>query len=108
MTLDINALITSLDTIRKKITVLEKSEKAILNQIKPVVDPDFDLLPKPEKGESYPSLFFGGDLGLARTPTVHRSISADLLLERGVSAEIVAYATKTTNSYQYRIKTKKE
>lgn len=105
--MDINSLLQSLDTIRKQIAVLEKSEKSVLNQIKPIVDPDFNSLPAPKKGESYPSLFFGGELGLARTPTVHRSISADLLLERGVSPDVINYATKTTNSFQYRIKTKK-
>ncbi len=89
-------LLASLYNVRQQKSALEKVEKAILVELKPQVDPKFDALP----GEP----IVAGGLVLTRGGGVSRSISSDLLLERGVAAEIIAYATKTTTYFQYRVK----
>ncbi len=96
-------LIESLYKVRQQKAALEKTEKALLSQLKPMVDPVFDQhldlgLPISE------SVIHAGNLDLSRVSGANRSISAELLLERGVSPEIVASATKTVTYYQYRIK----
>lgn len=89
-------LLSNLHDIRKLKADLDKAEKAALDQIRPLVDPEFDACP------DAPIVCDG--LVLTRVAGVSRSISANLLLERGVAPDVIAYSTKTTNYYQYRIK----
>ena len=77
---EIADLVANLSDIRRQKRELDKTEKELLAEIKPLVDPQFDVLPK--------------------TPIE----AGDLLLERGVAAEIISYATKTTTFYQYRVR----
>jgi len=86
-------LIVSLYDIRRQRTDLEKLEKAALAALKPLVDPKFDELPDQP--------IVAMDVYLKRTSGENRTISADLLLERGVAADIIRYATKTTSYFRY-------
>ena len=88
-------LVSSLFTVRQQKSALEKVEKSILDELKPMVDPQFD-----EKGIAC----HAGDLVLSRTTGTSRTISGDLLLERGVAPDIIADATKTTTYFQYKVK----
>lgn len=96
MTDNLPDLLKSLYDIRTQKNALDKLEKTIIAEIKPLVDPTFDALPD--------APVVGSGVELTRIAGTSRSIQADLLLERGVSPDIIAYATKTTNFYQYRIK----
>lgn len=98
-TYDLSSLIANLFDIRQRKNALEKTEDALLEQIKPLVDPRFNVLPK--------APIIAGNLALSRSEGVRRMIQADLLLERGVAPDIIAYATKTSTYYQYRIKEQK-
>ena len=96
---DLANLLRTLHTVRQQRTALEKTEKVVLAELKPLVDSKFDELPdQPVVGDG---------LALTRTSGASRTISGDLLLERGVAPDIVAYATKTTTYYQYRTKEQK-
>jgi len=86
-------LITELHNTRQQKTDLEKLEKAILESLKPLVDPKFDELP------DQPVVVAG--IFLRRTAGESRTISADLLLERGVAPDVIRYATKTTPYFRY-------
>ena len=97
---NLSDLIKSLYDIREQKNALSKSEKAILVNLKPLVDPEFDKTPDTPITE--------GDLALSRVTGTSRTISADLLLERGVSPEIVSYATKTTIYFSYKVKGTKD
>jgi len=96
MTDTLSDLLKSLYDVRDQKKALEKTEKAILADLKPLVDPMFDKLPDTPVVE--------GGIALTRIAGTSRSISADLLLERGVSPDIVNYATKTTTYFRYQVK----
>lgn len=97
MTTDnLSDLLKTLYDVRIQKNALDKTEKAILADLKPLVDPMFDALPD--------APVVDGGVVLTRTAGTSRSIQADLLLERGVSPDVVAFATKTTTFYQYRTK----
>jgi hypothetical protein len=98
-TYDLSSLVAHLYDVRQRKNDLEKTEKSILAELKPLVDPQFDET----LGESQ---VLGGFV-LSRVAGVNRTIQADLLLERGVSPEIIAYSTKTSTYFQYRIKEQK-
>jgi len=107
MTDNLSSLFQSLYVTRQQKNVLDKTEKAILAEIKPLVDPEFDHLALVEEaGPGVPIV--SSNLELFRVSGTSRSISAELLLARGVSPDIVSYATKTTTYFQYRIKEVKE
>lgn len=86
-------LIKSLYDTRKERIGLEAVEQAILTELMPLVDPKFDELP------DQPIVTVG--VKLTRVDGTSRTISADKLLERGVSPDIVQYATKTTKYHRY-------
>jgi len=90
------SLLHTLQDVRRQKSALEKVEKGVLVDLKPLVDPMFDKVPDEPVTED--------GLSLTRVAGVSRSISADLLLERGVAPDIIAFATKTTTYYQYRLK----
>jgi hypothetical protein len=99
-------LVANLHNVRKEKAVLDKVEKTILAEIKPMVDPQFDTqsdlgLPVNE------TVIHAGDLCLSRTMGTSRTIASELLLERGVAPDVIAYATKTTTYFQYRVKENK-
>jgi len=96
MTDNLSDLFRTLFDIRQQKNALDKTEKTILADLKPLVDPMFDKLPDAPVVE--------GGVVLTRIAGTSRSIQADLLLERGVDPSIVSYATKTTTYYQYRTK----
>ena len=96
MTDKLSNLLKTLFDIRTQKNALDKTEKAILADLKPLVDPMFDKLPDAPVVES--------GIVLTRIVGTSRSIQADLLLERGVSPDVIAYSTKTTTFYQYRTK----
>jgi hypothetical protein len=96
MTDNVSTLLESLHDTRKQKAELDKLEKTILAELKPVIDPVFDTSPD--------APITSGNLILARISGLSRTISADLLLERGVAPDIVSYATKTTTFFQYRVK----
>jgi len=100
MTANLSDLLRSLYDIRQQKNALDKTEKAILAGLKPLVDPKFDALPDAPIVE--------GGIVLTRTPGASRSIQADLLLERGVSPDIVRYATKETTYFRYLTKEMKK
>ena len=93
----INNMVTELYDIREKKRELEKLEKALVEAIKPLVDPMFDQLP------DAPIVAGTAELGvyLNRSARESRTISGDLLLERGVDPSVIAYATKVTKYFRY-------
>lgn len=95
MTENIDSLITNLYEVRQQKSVLEKTEKTLLAELKPLVDPTFEL-------DS--ALIRAGNLVLTRIIGASRTIQGDLLLERGVAPDVIAFATKVSPYYQYRIK----
>ena len=99
MTMDnrINNMVAELYDTRQKKSELEKLEKAILEALKPLVDPKFDELP--DEPIVAGSAEFGVYLTRAHGTTL--TIKGDLLLERGVSPDIIAYATTTTKYFRY-------
>lgn len=96
MTDNLSNLLKTLFDIRQQKNALDKTEKSILADLKPLVDPMFDKLPDAPVVES--------GIVLTRVAGTSRSIQADLLLERGVPADVVAYATRTSQFFSYRIK----
>jgi len=96
MTDNLPDLLKTLYDIRTQKRALDKTEKAVLADLKPLVDPKFDALPDAPVVED--------GIALTRTAGTSRSIQADLLLERGVSPDVVNYATKTTPYFIYRVK----
>ena len=96
---NLSELLTALYTCHQQKSALEKTEKALMAELKPLVDPEFDKLPEE------PIVYDG--IVLTRTEGTRRSISGDKLLERGVSPDIVAYATDTSTYYTYRTKEQK-
>ena len=99
MSADLSDLLKSLLDVRTQKNALDKLEKSILIDLRPLVDPMFDKLPDAPVVEN--------GVVLTRTAGTSRTISADLLLERGVSPDVVSYATKTVQFYQYRTKAAK-
>jgi len=93
---DLHGLLRALYDIRIQKAAMDKAEKQLLGELKSLVDPEFDKAPDEPIAE--------GGLVLARISGTSRVISADLLLERGVSPDVIASATKTTPYYQYRVK----
>ena len=93
---NLSNLLKTLFDIRQQKNVLDKLEKSIIADLKPLVDPMFDKLPDAPVVES--------GIVLTRIAGTSRTISADLLLERGVSPDIVAYSTKIVPYFQYRTK----
>ena len=93
---NLSNLLKSLFDIRQQKNALDKLEKSILADLKPMVDPMFDKLPDEPVVEN--------GIVLTRIAGTSRTISADLLLERGVSPDVVSYATKTVPYFQYRTK----
>jgi len=91
----LTSLIVELYDVKDQRRVLEKTEKAILEALKPLADPKFDALPDEP--------IMAGDLQFKRGARETRTISADLLLERGVAPDIIAYATKTTSYFSYTV-----
>ena len=89
----INNMITELYEARQKKAELDKLEKAILEALKPLVDPKFDALPDQP--------IVSGDIQFSRGLGVNRTIKGDLLLERGVAPDVIAYATATTKYFRY-------
>ena len=89
----INNMVAELYDIRQKKAELEKLEKAILEALKPLVDPKFDELPDEP--------IVVGEVQFRRQGSESRTIKGDLLLERGVSPDIIAYATTTTKYFRY-------
>lgn len=93
-------LVSSLYEVRQQKLALEKTEKGLLEQIKPLVDPELDRF-----AETSEKIEMGIDrFVLTRTQGTSRTIQSDLLLERGVAPDIIAFATKTTTYFQYRVK----
>ena len=100
---NLSSLFQSLFDIRQQKSVLDKTEKAILANLKPLVDPEFDRLRALEEaGPGVP--IKSNNLELFRIAGTSRTIKSGLLLERGVSPEIVNYATHTTVYFQYKVK----
>lgn len=93
-------LITSLYEARQAKGDAAKLEEAILEALKPLVDPKFDDLPDEP--------LTAGGLQLKRSSGENRTIKADLLLERGVSPDVVRYATKVTLFHRYTVSKPKE
>lgn len=91
-----DGLIHDLCQVRQQKAALDRTEKLILGTLKPMVDPKFDALPdQPVVGDGF---------ALTRIPGTTRTISAELLLERGVAPDVVNYATKTTAYFRYSVK----
>lgn len=97
-TYDLSSLIAHLYSVRQQKSDLEKTEKSLLAEIKPLVDTQFDEADIP--------LSHGGFV-MTRSVGTSRTISADLLLEQGVDADTIVRATRTSTYYQYRIKEQK-
>lgn len=89
----ITNMIAELYDTRQKRAELDKLEKAILEALKPLVDPKFDALPDQP--------IVSGNILFSRSSGESRTISGDLLLERGVSPDIIAYSTKVTKYFRY-------
>ena len=89
----IDNMITELYEARQKKAELDKLEKAILEALRPLVDPKFDALPDQP--------IVSGDIQFSRSSGVSRTIKGDLLLEHGVAPDVIAYATTTTKYFRY-------
>ncbi len=96
MTNNLSNLLKELYDTRTQKNSLDKLEKSILADLKPLVDPMFDKVPDAPVVEN--------GIVLTRIAGALRSIQADLLLERGVSPDIIDFATKVTPYFQYRTK----
>jgi len=96
MTNNLSDLLRILFDTRQQKSALEKTEKAILAELKPLVDPMFDKLPDAPVVED--------GIVLTRSDGMTRTISSDLLLERGVSPDVIHYATKETPYFKYLTK----
>lgn len=92
-------LVSQLYTLRKTKSAIEKAEKDILAQLKPLVDPDLDILSTDKTAKLTLDLY-----ELSRVPGTNRTLKADKLLERGVSPEVIDFATSTTTYYRYAVK----
>lgn len=104
---DLVGLVSALYDVRKQKSALEKVEDEILSQIKPLVDPELNKLRGVEfdVGKKEPTVsMVVGSFSLQRIPGTHRTISADLLMERGVAPDVIAYATKISLYFQYKVK----
>ena len=88
-----NELIVQLYETRKQKSDAEKLEKAILEALKPLVNPKFDKLPDQP--------IVSGEVELKRSSGSRPSISSELLLERGVAPDIIRYATKVSTYFSY-------
>ena len=82
---------------RQKMKDLETREKAIMAKFRPMVSDQIDACIEPGASEK---LTVAG-YTITRSPTTHRSISRDRLLERGVAPDIIAYATNTSESFRF-------
>ena len=89
----INNMVAELFETRQKKAELEKLEKAILEALKPLVDPKFDALPDQP--------IVSGDIRFSRSASESRTIKSELLLERGVAPDVIAYASKVTKYFRY-------
>ena len=89
----INNMVTELFETRQKKAELDKLEKAILEALKPLVDPKFDALPDQP--------IVSGDIQFSRSASESRTIKSELLLERGVAPDVIAYASKVTKYFRY-------
>ena len=85
-------LVQDIWSLRQQRKALESAEKAMVQELESVVD--FDSSSK----------FSTGILEVNRVQGANASISAEKLLERGVSPDIIDYATKRVSYFQYRIK----
>jgi len=100
----IDEIVKTLFDVRTKKAAMDKEEKALVAELKPLVDPHFDIyadLGLPVSNNKF--ILHSGDLDLSRISGTSRTLSADLLLERGVSPDIIQSATKVTSYNQYRI-----
>lgn len=91
----LTSLITELYDVKRQRREIQILEESLLNAIKPLADPKFDALPDEP--------IVAGDLQFKRGARETRTVSADLLLERGVAPDIIAYATKTTPYFTYSV-----
>ena len=89
----INNMVAELFETRQKKAELDKLEKAILEALKPLVDPKFDALPDQP--------IVSGDIQFSRSASESRTIKSELLLERGVAPDVIAYASKVTKYFRY-------
>ena len=89
----INNMVAELFETRQKKAELDKLEKAILEALKPLVDPKFDALPDQP--------IVSGDIRFSRSASESRTIKSELLLERGVAPDVIAYASKVTKYFRY-------
>ncbi len=71
------------------------------------MDPEFDMYHDLGIPVNETVIHVGGFV-LTRAAGTNRYVSADMLLERGVAPDIIAYATRTTIYYQYRVKEEKD
>lgn len=88
-------LVTALFQVRQQKSALEKTEKALLEELKGTMDADLAAADN--------KLQVGSFL-VQRIPGTNTSIKADLLLERGVSPDIISYATVPSHYFQYKVK----
>ena len=94
----ITTLMKKLYEVKQQRLALGVEEKAILDQLKPMVDPMFDKDNKPLSGDG---------VILTRSAGKSSTVSADLLLDRGVSPEVIMSATKVTTFFRYLVKAEK-
>lgn len=90
------AIVRELFQVRQQKSALEKVEKLLLEDVKTELDTDLNGTPD--------NKILFGNLELARIGGTNVTIKADLLLERGVSPDIIQYATATKTYFQYRVK----
>jgi len=74
---------------------LEALEASLLDQLKALVDPVFNKKSGP---------ISAGGIILTRVPARKCTVSTDKLLERGVSPEVIVYATEITDYFRYLLK----
>ena len=89
----LGSLIAELYDIRQQKSELAKLEDAALVALKPLVDPKFDALPDQP--------IVSGDIQFSRSASESRTIKSELLLERGVAPDVIAYASKVTKYFRY-------
>jgi len=87
-------LVSAIYQARQQKSAIEKTEKTLLAELKKSLDAELEAA-----GGKLPV----GDFTVQRIAGSNASIKADLLMERGVSPDVIQYATKITEYFQYKI-----
>jgi hypothetical protein len=95
-------MVEELYSLRLQKSIIEKAEKSMLDLLKPLVDPTFDIGGLKPVGQLF------GDYLLQRSPGSNSRISADLLLGMGIPQSVIDLCTNTTPYFSYKVTAKSD